>query len=282
MASKTQYCWIKIQDISATWGVPLVGAVAVATGPFLLFDFDAAQQKSEYWAGFYWLTSYLVPIAFWLSVLLSVLGTIIANKQKKTIKSLNDQVRQQERQVAEIGNVIVILCDGLLLNLATKLKLAQISQARLSLYVHHSESKTFIPCGRYSPNPNFNRKGRTAYPDHQGCVAHGWNNVWHFDNQFPAASQAKARRDYNLKNYGVPEEITDAIGMKSTLYAVRRLDSVEGKAIAVLVVEAMNSDAFGEIELKTMINGSVSDYARVIHELRAYVPNPIKAEESGL
>lgn len=70
--------------------------------------------------------------------------------------------------------------------------------------------------------------------------------------------------------------------MKSTLYAVKRLDNLEGKAIAVLVVEAINSDHFEEAPLHDTINGSISDYARVIHELRAYVPNPANAAESGL
>ncbi len=181
-----------------------------------------------------------------------------------------------------IGNVIVILFDGLLLNLANKLDLDQGSQARLSLYVHDAEQRAFIPCGRYSRNPEYIQPGRTTYPDDEGCIAVGWRKGWHFDNQVPPEGQAVARRNYNLKNYSLPEFVTDGTRMKSTLYAVKRLDNLEGKAIAVLLVEAINADHFTESVLRDTVNGSINDYARVIHELRAYVPNPAKAEESGL
>lgn len=76
--------------------------------------------------------------------------------------------------------------------------------------------------------------------------------------------------------------MTDSIRMKSTLYAVKRLDNLEGKAIALLVIEAINANHFTESELRDTVNGSINDYARVIHELRSYVPNPANAAESGL
>ncbi|MER9642387.1 hypothetical protein [Mesorhizobium sp. M0239] len=272
--------WNWIQDWCALWVQPGASFVALISGTFLTFDFAQWEKANPAWAGpLEWISSLTVPI-FLVSAALALGSGLIVTSRDGTIRRLRDKLAAQTGQIEEVGNVIVILFDGLLLNLANKLELEQGSQARLSLYVHDSEGRSFIRCGRYSRNPVFLSPGRTSYPDHQGCIAEGWKKGWHFDNALPA--QGAQRRAYNLKTYAIPEAVTDSTRMKSTLYGVKRLDNLEGKAIAVLVVEAINADHFAEDALHATINGSINDYARVIHELRAYVPNPAKAAESGL
>jgi hypothetical protein len=153
---------------------------------------------------------------------------------------------------------------------------------RLSLYIHDSDQRAFIPCGRYSTNPIFRAPGRTSYPENQGCIGQGWANGWHFDDKVPPANQAAARRVYNQKNYSVPDQVTDGIRMKSTQYASMRLNDALGASVAVLVVEAMMPDHFAEAHLRATIESTAVDYARVIHEMRGYLPTPAKAAESGL
>lgn len=275
-----QRVWHSFQDWCALWVQPGASFIALISGTFLTFDFAAWQKANPAWAGpLAWISSLTVPI-FLVSAIVALAAGFVVTSRDGTIRKLREKLQAQAGQIEQVGNVIVILFDGLLLNLANKLELEQGSQARLSLYVHDTETHSFIRCGRYSRNPVFLSPGRTSYPDNQGCIAEGWKKGWHFDNNIP--QQGAPRRAYNLKTYSIPEHITEAIRMKSTLYAVKRLDNLEGKAIAVLVVEAMNADHFTDEFLHDTINGSINDYARVIHELRAYVPNPAKAAESGL
>ena len=272
--------WDSIGDWCTIWVQPGSSFVTLVSGAFLTFDFASWQKDNPDWAGPMAWVSWLIVPTFFISATLSLLASVVVRFREGTIAELRQKLQAQLGQIEEVGNVIVILFDGLLLNLANRLELAQGSQARLSLYVHDSETRSFIRCGRYSRNPVYLSPGRTSYPDHQGCIAEGWRNGWHFDNSIPP--NGALRRTYNYKQYRIPVEVTDSIRMKSTLYAVKRLDNLEGKAIAVLVVEAVNADHFSEDILHDTINGSISDYAKVIHELRAYVPNPARAAESGL
>lgn len=274
--------WLSVQDFCGLWLQPILSSVALLSGAFLTYNFDGLRPRYPNWHGPISVIEVLLPSIFILSALGSLVVAIIVAKRGNTLKRLQADIEENSSQIAEIGNVIVILCDGLLLNLANKLSLTQGAQVRLSMYVHDSGHRAFVPCGRYSRNPNFKNPGRTSYPDNQGCIKKGWDNGWHFDNQFPSAAQPAKRREYALRNYGVPEAVTDAINMKSTLYAVKRLDNVEGRAIAVLVVEALDSDCFQESDLRAIIEGSEHDYARIVHELKAYVPNPASASERGL
>ena len=282
MSGLIKKIWQRTLDHCSLWGQPAVSAIALISGSLLTYDFERLRESHEDWAGpISAVEGAILPI-FVFSALLSLIISILLRGRSKTIRSLTNKLQMRDAEVGEIGNVIVFLCDGLLLNLANKLNLSQGAQVRLSLYLHDEPRSAFIPCGRYSRNPAYNRPGRTHYPDSQGCIERGWRHGWHFDNQVPPASQASARRTYNLRNYNVPEHVTDQIEMKSTLYAIKRLDNHDGRAIAVLVVESTDKDLFTEDELRDTLEGSASDYARVIHALRSYVPNPVTAADKGL
>lgn len=291
-------------DFITRWLQPLVAFVALLSGGFLTYNFANLRERYPNWRGPLEAIESNLPTAFvitavtsfvltilvsWKAKKLSVMQKIVeeSKKESKDIKISSDAEIESLRekyaqQTEELSNVIVILCDGLMLNLANKLELEQDSQVRLSLYVHDGKKRVFIPCGRYSRNPTYARPGRTSYPDNQGCIEKGWSNGWHFDNQVPGESQPVRRRDYNLRNYNIPHETTDKMTMKSTLYAVKRLDTYEDNQIAVIVVEALDPNAFTKDKLHDTLQGSVIDYARVIRDLRAYVPNPETARESGL
>ena len=58
------------------------------------------------------------------------------------------------------------------------------SEERVTLYIHNG-GNLFIPFGRYSPNTKYAKSGRPTYPDNIGCISKGWENGWHFENNFP-------------------------------------------------------------------------------------------------
>lgn len=273
--------WRWAQDFCAIWLAPFFSLLTLISGTLLNFDWSAVAADHPQWAGPLELAGNVTSMPVFISsaALSLALGVVVATRGK-SLRTMALEQKSQRSQIAEIGNVIVILFDGLLLNLATRLKLTQESQVRLSLYVHEPTMNAFIPCGRYSPNPHFRVRGRTSYPDHEGCIGKGWVNGWHFDSGVP--TQPAARRAYNLKSYSIPEHVSDSVRMKSALYAAKRLDDATGAAVAVLVVEALGANHFVEGELRDTVEAVVADYARVVHAMRGYIPNPADAAASGL
>jgi hypothetical protein len=273
--------WHGLVDLLRIWFQPVLGLAILVSGTFHSLNFADIAKKHPGWTGLADFGSTIPWLAILLvSAVLALFASVLIALDDGTIKSLKKTVEQHRAEVNEIGNSIIILFDGLLLNVARRLKLQQGSQARLSLYVHDSELDIFIACGRYSPNPVFSSPGRTTYPDDEGCIGMGWKNGWHFDDAVPANGVARSK--YNTKTYNIPEDTNAAVRMKSRLYAVRRLDDAMGMAVAVLVFEAVDPNGFPEQRIRDTLDGVADDFARVIDTLRDYVPNPAQAEKAGL
>lgn len=268
-------------DFSARWLQPSLGFVALVSGTLISFDFADLRSRYPRWAGLFdVLDSGFFFWAFIISALSAFAIGLGLSRREKTMAELRASVRKQRSEVDEIGNNIINVFDGLLLNLGRKLGLQQGDQVRISLYVHDPEHRRFIPCGRYSPNPTLGGPGRTSYPDDQGCIFEGWKKGWHFDNTVP--SSGVPRRTYNKNNYNIPDAVNATLRMASSLYAVKRLDNALGQAVAVLVVEATESNHFSSEQLQASLEGVADDFSRMVHTLRGYIPNPSKAAESGL
>jgi hypothetical protein len=268
-------------DFAARWVQPSLGFIALVSGTLISFDFATLRVDYPKWAGLFdILASGFFFWAFIVSAIAAFAVGLGLSRREKTMADLRLRVAKHRSEVDEIGNNIINVFDGLLLNLGRKLGLQQSDQVRISLYVHEPEHGRFIPCGRYSPNPTLGGPGRTSYPDNQGCIFEGWKRGWHFDNEVPPAGVP--RRTYNKNNYNLPDAINASIRMASCLYAVKRLDNALGQAVAVLVVEAIDSNHFKADELQASLDGVADDLSRMIHTLRGYIPDPSKAAESGL
>ncbi len=170
--------------------------------------------------------------------------------------------------------------DGLLLNLSKKLDFKQGDQARISIYVHEISEGRFIPCGRYAPNPELRKSGRTSFPDTQGCIAKGWQNGWHFDDSFPDTTSR--HQNYCYSNYAIPKNTHDDLKMRSLVYAVMRLDDSSGYPLAVMVIESEKADQFDANQLQTDLEGVANDFSQMISTLRQHIPSPSDAADRGL
>lgn len=270
--------WDKFVDILAVFQ-PFLAFIALVSGAIMSFDYKEMRLEYPRWPGLF--DALESSNVFWLFIISSGLGLLlglILSRREKTLVKLKTELQKQQDEKGEIGNNIIILFDGLLLNLSRKLDVARGVDFRISLYVHDAEKKRFIPCGRYSPNPTLSSPGRTSYPDDQGCIAEGWKRAWHFDNEVPPSG--RQRKDYNQKHYGVPDIVQAR--MQSCLYAVRRLDDALGTPVAVLVVEATNSNQFEHDVIRGKLDEVADDFARMVHNLKSFIPNPANAAESGL
>ena len=231
-----------------------------------------------------WITGSVAIAIFlssWLAIPLIALSTYIAHKRPRYDESMNS-LRQK---VDQIGLNMHNLFQGILVNLLDRLKFDAEYQIRASIYVHHKRANYrqgyFTCCGRHSSNPEFRGQGRITYPDGQGCIWKGWENGWHYDDEFPR--NADEHKKYSADKYDVPLKIQETIRMRSRFYAVMRLDDTEGESQAVIVIEGMKKPPSGKDSwLKKELEPLAKDYARMIKVLRDNIPIPKNAEEKNL
>ncbi len=260
---------------------PWSGFIALISGALVTYDFTELRQDFPNWPGlFNMLESNILFWVFIASASVSAISSWIMTRRQKTFKALQCEIDESREQIGEIGNNIKFLFDGLLLNLSKKLSFKQGDQARISIYVHEESDGKFIPCGRYSPNPELRKPGRTSYPDGQGCIAKGWQNGWHYDNSFP---ETRTRHQNHCHSqYGIPKPVHDNMKMHSLVYAVLRLDDPLGNPLAVMVVESEKADQFDANQLQADMESVAADFSQMISTLRQHIPSPTDATERGL
>ena len=189
-------------------------------------------------------------------------------KRRPRIKKLEEKIKQQQEIIDEVANLTFALFDGLMLNLSKKLGISDDHKSRVTLYVHDPSNDHFIPCGRYSADPEFKKLGRRKYPDNQGCIAEGWRKGWFFKNDFP-----EERPDHQKcckEEFGIPKKIHDKIGMLSVLICAMKLSS-GSDSIAVIVVESRNGSIFEEADLKKELQSVSDDYAKTLSVFKDHI-----------
>lgn len=274
--------WVySITDKLSRWVRLVLSGILFVSGPLLALDFDKIAQEEAAWSG---------PLGYisntgllWTFLTAAALNAAIAVYyafKEKTLSTLKQELNQTRDEMSEIGNTIQQLFNGMLYGLGQQLEIAQEDQIRITLYIHDRSTFSFIPCGRYSPNPRYQDPGRPSYPHDQGCIGKGWENGWHFDNAVP--ENGKPRRTHHTKEYGMTPEIVDALTMKSCLYAAKRLHDAADVPVAVIVVEAIDSGRFEAENLRAILENIDRDYGRIVRTLRSYIPTPFNAAASGL
>jgi hypothetical protein len=193
---------------------------------------------------------------------------------------LGDNTRLHD-EVGAVAENIHALFEAVLLSLANKLEVDERGTERVSIYVHRLETNTFVPCGRFSHNPILKAKGRTSFPDDQGCIAKAWEEDWHFCVDFPDPSRTGPYVDYLLHTYGIPRDVGRSLKMKPKLIAAKRI-SLNGSGVAIIVFESTDQGKFTEEQLKGRLAAASVEYAQMIKSIQKYIPNPSRAAEVGL
>ncbi len=273
--------WNMLLDKAQRVISPWLSLFVLICGVFVSYDFTSTANKYPTWRGLFdflgggWVLAFFLIAAFVQAFIMFALS-----KREPTIAEYREKIAGYEGQLAEVSNNIKNVFDGLLFNLAKKITVNTAEKFRLSIYVHDACNEVFVPCGRYSSDPVFARPGRTFYPEGEGCIAKGWQNSWHFDNNFPSTNGK--RRSYELANYGLSDWVATGMRMQSNVYAALRIDNPMGQSLAVLVIEAIESKHFDEDVLKAELEGAKEDFARMVSVFKEHIPNPLRAQESGL
>lgn len=121
---------------------------------------------------------------------------------------------------------------------------------RITLYAH-DPTGCFIPIGRFSYNPAYDRTHRKTYPDDEGCIAQAWQNGWCFIDSFPDPKTESAAYLAKHKECNCSEATATALTMKSVVYCgYRVMDAQDREPLAVLVVESTRAGRFKEAALR--------------------------------
>lgn len=258
---------------------PILSAAIIFLSLSRSYDFRELREAYPNWR---WLFDFLeahiltsLLICAGCLVLLSILHIFCRPTIKKLQKDLDDITGKNELIGENVKNVF----DGYLFCLSKKLGFGSQEKncERVTIYIHDGTNH-FIPFGRYSANPSYNGPGRTTYPDKQGCIAKGWENGWHFENNLGKGGQYEKN---NQKKYSIDKETLDRIKMKSELYAVQRIDGKNGRKLAVIVVESTTKNRFEKNNLKKKIEEEMEYVADLIVKLEDHIPSLGNAKRRG-
>jgi len=166
---------------------PVISGFVGVSGFCVTYNFDSERAEYPNFKGVW----DVLDAPFWTVVLIVSFAILVLNTgflawRAPTRKALREERDKARDAAARVGENILLLMDGLLLNLSRKLKFSLNGHSRVSLYVFDESSRAFIPCGRFSHNPKYREKGRTKFHIDQGCIGEAWQRDWAFDDQIPA------------------------------------------------------------------------------------------------
>jgi hypothetical protein len=273
--------WLFVDGLVLRWVSPLFTALTGIFAFFATYDFSALVLRYPDWPGlFELLSSGFFDLGFFISAPIAFAASLFVAKRQSTVKELIEDRDKYKEQTQRIGETVLVLFDGVLLNLSRKLKLDADPSVRLSIYIHNESHSCFVPCGRFSSNPVLRKKGRTRFPDNEGCIAKAWQNGWHFDAKFPTAGESRNR--YNFKEYSIPILTSSRLKMIPHLIAAQRVQDFSHRPVAVIVVESTRQDAFSEESVLAVLKEESVSMGKMMDDLRQHIPTPQEAESRGL
>jgi hypothetical protein len=271
--------WIETPVIRIV--APGVNLMAGLCAIIVSYEFSEEARRYPSFAGVWEILDGPIPfftVLFCISA--SFLLSLFLAKRAPTHDRLVSERDKARDASAKVGENIVFVMEGLLYNLGRKLGFSAEGHSRVSLYVYDDAQDVFVPCGRFSHNPVYAKKGRTKFNASQGCIGKAWRNDWHFDNSIP--DDWSAATSYHKENYNIPKGTAAALKMRSRLIAGKKVVDQNNRPTAIIVVESAKADAFGEEELRVKVESVADDFGRIVAGLRSYIPIPSDAEEAGL
>jgi hypothetical protein len=214
----------------------------------------------------------------WSGMVLNIAGEIWKQKRAPRLHQLEKQVSDLETFVREAKlNYENILHRDLAI-LANELKFT--TNERISVYKH--EGKAFVMLGRYSANPEFQKKGRKIYADNEGCIGQAYATGSFFK---VFSDPGKEWAEY-LKEHialGLKKKIIQKLTMKSRSYFVKALDDGKfGKRLAVVVFESTQLGILQPTELERKMDENegyrISEALKILANTE---PTPTLASKEG-
>jgi hypothetical protein len=189
-------------------------------------------------------------------------------------------LEDERRTTLQLSENIQIFFEALMMDAAKRLEFSKAGGDRISLYIHIEAHSYFVPCGRFSWDPVLKKKGRTTFPDNQGCISKAWRHDWHYDDKIPEDLELACT--HHESGYDVPIEVTKNLKMRATLVAAKKiLDRADGP-IGVLVIESSRNERFEEGALKAKMVDIALYLGPIVDVLQEHIPTPQEAKSAGL
>lgn len=263
-----------ILDGACIWLLPVFSSIGVIASAFLTYDFATLYAYAPNWEHQIDIIKFWTPACLLLSQAALLFLSIIQATRSNSIRKLETRLKNHEDKINFISNNIEMLVNGILLNISSKLSLARGESSRMTIYVHNGRG-SFISFGRYSTDPTFSGRGRPLLPDNAGCISHAWANDWCYE---PDLKYKDLRQKYGISS----KEEYQTMRMKSKFYAVKRIDTSNGRTpVAVLVFESIAPNRFTERQVKSILDNEESYLAEIIGCLKDHIPDPQDAEKRG-
>lgn len=214
---------------------------------------------------------------FWIGVFFSIFGGILAivlrpslQGYKDKIKSLLDEKEDyQEKFQKIINDELYILFKVLGFK----------DSERINLFKHDGSGQLIL-IGRRSSNPEFEKKGRSFYPEDKGVLGYSWiqgENIYVFDlppEEFPYAQAC-------VENWDMQRNVAFDLRMKSRSIGAVVIRNDSSK-LAVLVFESTSPNAFKEETIEQLMKyGENKRICLLMKRLDESLPDPTLASAEG-
>ena len=152
---------------------------------------------------------------------------------------------------------------------------------RVSIYKH--TGSYFIMLGRYSLNSIYDARGRSVYPDTQGCIGEAWVSGESFIDNLPCPIASIAKYQKELVKHGIGKSVISSFKMKSrNLWACRINQEIPNKSIAVIVIESIDTNRLKKEELNNVMSIERRRILAFLFAHREMEPSPYIAVSEGL
>ena len=234
-------------------------------------------QTSWYQWGLFWVCAVIAIVAEiinWKS--LPRLATLQSDNQ-----TLRDTVNALETSLGETQRDYFDLFQDELSILANDV-FQFTDNERISVYKH--DGKAFVMLGRYSKDPEYIKRGRSVYPDNEGCIATAWRDGEAFVNGLPdPSSDLNGYVDALKDQWDVNKTTARNFKMKSRSYGAYAVEDLSGiRRIAVVVIESCCVDVLDDDRLKELL--SSYEGRRIAHflgRMQRFEPSLTFARQEG-
>lgn len=259
----------------------LGGALASDEVASFLTSSDATQARLQRWG------VWILVVGGFLSLMVGVMNV----RRKRRVSTLRGDIARLQGEKAQLEAVVSewegaaqLLADGVLLTLAEGLdfKAGDHNLERVTIYCH-DPAGYFVPFGRYSRNTRFNSKGRSHYPDDEGCIGKAWEHGRHFMNGFPDPTISGREYVELTREQGLTKRAAEGLTMRSRLYFGWRVrDTSDSESLAVVIVESLDPDRYTCDDLVAFFKSQDPFLRKFVELLQPRLPQLSKAAGAGL
>lgn len=219
---------------------------------FFLISFKQASNKivlfNNSWEQ---LNIYLIILA----LLLGLIGILISSREKEkrtNFSRIETELKDTKKILEKIKLEYYKLCNDMIKDIFSPFFISSHGNGRVSLYKHSGQN--FKLLGRYSQNPEYQKKGIEIYPDNEGFIAKGWCNKTYKIDSIPQWDHKGSKyKSFIKKTCNISDNRINKINMKSRAYYVYRLDSFDSQAHhGVAVFETIDPEPIDTESINTI------------------------------